>query len=109
MGFYGDFIKANGSGQHTFDGVVLDQLASYQTNDKRATADGEVIQIKAGATVIVDDVLLHRNGRVGGKDSTKDILVLPVEKLSVMPEDLQALFFQYERVPTGYRKDEIKK
>ena len=109
MGFYGDFFKANGSGQHTFDGIVLNQLGSYQSADKRAAADGEVIQIKAGAAVIVDDVLLHRNGRIGSKDHTKDTIVLPIEKLAAMPDDLQALFFQHERVPGGYRKDVAQK
>lgn len=107
MGFYADFLKTNGSGQHTFDASVLNQLASFELATKSTVPDGQIVQIKDATSkvVTVDDVLVHQNGRVGNPDFTKDVVVMPIAKLALMPDAIQAAFFQAERVPGGYRKD----
>jgi hypothetical protein len=47
--------------------------------------------------------LLHKNGRVGARDLTKDTLVFTIEELAKMPDDIQAALYPLEHTPEGRR------
>lgn len=108
MPFYSDMLKTNPSGKHCFDAaVLLDIGAEFAAEKINDTADGEkiVIASKLDAARIATDITLHRNGRVGERDLSKDTIVIPIEKLAAMPDAVQDALYLREQTPgaTGRR------
>lgn len=108
MGFYSDMLKSNPSGKHCFDAAVLLDISAEFTAEKiNDTADGEKIAIasKLDDARIATDITLHRNGRVGERDLSKDTIVIPIEKLAAMPDAVQDSLYLREQTPgaTGRR------
>lgn len=108
MGFYSDLLKTNPSGRHCFDAaVLLDIGAEFTVQKLEDTADGEKIAIasKLDAARIATDITLHRNGRVGDRDLSKDTIVIPIEKLAGLPDAVQDALYLSEQTPgaTGRR------
>lgn len=108
MGAYSKMLETNPSGKHCFDAaVLLDIGAGFTVQKLEDTADGEKIAIasKLDAARIATDIKLHRNGRVGERDLSKDTIVIPIEKLAAMPDAVQDALYQREQTPgaTGRR------
>lgn len=102
MGFYTDILKSgNVSGQHYFDAVVLSELAKIGVMNEKQVDDsnGEKIKLLDSEKEITTDITLHRNGRTGQRDLSKDTVVIPIERLAAMPDEVQAVLYLHEQVP----------
>lgn len=102
MGFYNDLISAgNTSGQHCFDASMIDPslLSGATISNVRAHPDGELVDVTAGGGFSLPNVLIHRNGRVGPRDLTKDTIVLTVFQLAALSNPRQSFAITFEQCP----------
>ena len=94
MAYYADLFITNKSGVHTFSAGVLTALGLTLTQQQE-TSDG--VTGRWGP----DRVLLHKNGRIGAIDLTRDTLVVPITVLQKQSADIQQTVQAYEITPTG--------
>lgn len=108
MPFYSDMLKTNRSGLHFFDASVLVDLSAGFTAAKIADdANGEKIELvsKTDDVKVAEDILVHRNGRIGERDLSLDTIVIPIQKLAGLPDAVQDALYRREQTPgaTGRR------
>jgi hypothetical protein len=111
MAFYDEmFDGGNTSGNHYFDGAVLNDLpGGFSWEREGVDPYGERISVTQGPNKRIEDVALHRNGRVGpigedGTDLSQDTIVIPIAKLAPLTPALQARFLDYEQTPGTTRR-----
>lgn len=105
MAFYSDIFNAgNVSGDHYFDAAVLLALGAAAAV-KRAEPSGDVCDITIAGRRKAADVLIHRNGRAGPADATKDTVVITIEKLAAFDDAQQDILYRYEQVPPSVNPD----
>ena len=106
MGFYSDMFNAgNRSGICTFD---ADALTATVVTKSDPDPNGEKVEaVIAGRTIT--DILVHRNGRRGTRDLTKDTIILSTEKLAAMTDAQQVALYQFERTPGSGRREGVVK
>lgn len=103
--FYAEFVQGNASGQHTFNAAVLALLGKYQAQDVSIVPEGQIVKLVdvEKSEDVATGILVHRDGRVGGKDLSKDKIVMRAEQLSPLPVAIQDAMLPFEITPDGRR------
>ena len=98
MAYFSDLWNdGNQSGQICADA----DAASLTFVNSRPHPDGELVDIQVSGIVRAIDIVLHRNGRVGARDVTKDTLVFTIAQLAAMSDAAQEVIHQYGQAPAG--------
>lgn len=103
--FYTHLFNRGVSGKHIFDAWVLDFLSDlYNLTHDANHNDGEVCSIRDKISAQAKaSFLIHRNGRQGSRDLSKDSAVIPTTVLKDLPEEVQTILYGLELVPGGRR------
>lgn len=98
MAYFSDLFNAgNVAGQICADA----NAAGLSFINSRPHPDGELVDIQVSGVTRATDVVLHRNGRVGTRDATKDTLVFTIAQLAAMGAAAQEVIHQYGQAPAG--------
>lgn len=94
MAVYSDIFVTNKAGVHVFPATVVTDL-SLTLTEQVDVPDGVRAKLSG------DLVLLHKNGRVGPIDLTKDALVVSITLLQKLSDAIQTALRSREILPVG--------